>query len=61
MKGNNREIQRQKIEDSYIEQIGSEKQSYEPHGPLKVPIFELLLYKATMLNIPLRGDLMICQ
>ena len=70
MKGNNREIQRQKIENSYIEQIDSGKGSHhdpvflsflkkqEHHeGPLRVPIFELLTYKASLFNIPLKGGL----
>ena len=70
MKGNNREIQRQRIEDGYIEQIDGDKGSHhEPaffsflkqqefrEGPLRVPIFELLTYKASLFGIPLKGGL----
>jgi len=70
MKGNNREIQRQKIENSYIERIdsgrGSQrdpvflsflKQQEHREGPLRVPIFELLVYKASLFDVPLKGGL----
>jgi len=72
MKGNNREIQRQRIEDGYIEQIDSgrgshheqpaflsflEQQEHHEGGPLRVPIFELLVYKASLFDVPLKGGL----
>ena len=57
-RGNDRERQRHRIEDKIIEQIdriSEQNPPYPEHGPLRIPIIDLLVYNATTSNRPIKA------
>jgi len=57
-KGNDRERERHRIEDKIIAGIDKERGeacSWPEPGPLRVPIIDLLVWKATIHNRPIKA------